>query len=62
MLPAPLSSAYSVICPLALSTAIEQSLMLLLPAKATVQSWTVQGDEIFHAGQQQATHLVGAII
>jgi len=35
--PTHLSSAYSVIHPVALSPAVEQSLMLLLPAKATAQ-------------------------
>ncbi len=59
---APLSSAYYVIFPLPLLPAIEQSLMLLLPAKATVQCQVVQGAEIFHAGRPLETHLVGAII
>jgi hypothetical protein len=62
ILPAQLSSAYSVIHPLVLLPAVEQSSKLLLPAKATVQCQAVQGDEIFHGGQRQETHLVGTII
>jgi hypothetical protein len=57
-----LSSAYSVFCLLALLPAIKQSLTLSLPAKATDRCQAVQGDEIFHAGRRQETHLVGAII
>jgi hypothetical protein len=61
-LPAQLSFAYYIIRPLALLPAIEQSLMLLLPAKATGQCQVVQGNEIFHAGQCQVTHLVSTVI
>jgi hypothetical protein len=58
-MPAPLSSAYSAICLLALLPAVEQLLMLLLPAKAIAPCWVVQGNETFHAGKRQETHLVG---
>jgi hypothetical protein len=42
--------------------AVEQSLMLLLPAKAAAQCWAVQGNEVFNERQLQETHLVGAIL